>query len=314
MSHTATCDLEPHAHPAPRLGLGTAGHDETADRRAAAGAVRVSALGLAATGLVELVLAVVTGSVSLLGDAIHNLSDVSTSLVVVVGFWVSKRAPTRRYPYGYERAEDLAGLGVALVIWASAVFAGVESYHKLVTGRGTGHLVWGIVGALLGVAGNQAVARYKLRVGRRIRSAILVADARHSWLDAVSSLGALAGLVLVGLGYRWGDPVAGFAVTVFIVQVGWQVTAEIARHLMDGIEPELVERAQQAAARVPGVRAARVRGRWLGRTLVMEVEGWLAPGVRLAEADQIGAAVREAVLGAVAEARVVRWLPRVADR
>jgi len=234
---------------------------------------------------------------------------VSTSLVVFLGFWVSKRPASRRYPYGYGRAEDLAGLGVALVIWASAVFAGYESWHKLVSGGGTQHLGWGIVGALLGIVGNQAVARFKLGVGRRIHSATLVAAARHSWLDAVSSLGALVGLVLVGLGQRWGDPIAGFAVTVFIVHVGVEVTRQIAGHLMDGVEPEPLEAARRAAETVPGVAGPLVRGRWLGRGLVLELEGHLAPGCSLAEADQIGAAVREAVLAAVEQARVVHWTP-----
>ena len=211
-------------------------HDEDEHRRAANRAVGVSALGLAATGLIELVLAVITGSVALLGDALHNLSDVSTSAVVFLGFRISKRPATDRYPYGFERAEDLAGLGVALVIWASAVFAGVESYRKLV-GHGTTTSVYvGMAGAVLGIVGNQLVARYKLRIGRRISSATLLADAKHSWLDALSSAGALAGLILVAAGWRWGDPIAGFAVTLFIAHVGWEVTTDMLHRLMDGID------------------------------------------------------------------------------
>jgi cation diffusion facilitator family transporter len=109
--------------------------------------------------LIELAVALVTGSVGLLGDALHNLSDVSTSAVVYLGFRISRRTPTERYPYGLERAEDLAGLGVALVIWASAVFAGVESVHKLLSHQGTDHLGLGIGAAVAGILGNQLVAR-----------------------------------------------------------------------------------------------------------------------------------------------------------
>jgi cation diffusion facilitator family transporter len=94
--------------------------------------VAASAIGLGATGLAELLLAVLTGSVGLLGDAIHNLSDVSTSAVVFAGFRLSRRPVTERYPYGLERAEDLAGIGIAVVIWASAAFAGYESVRKLI--------------------------------------------------------------------------------------------------------------------------------------------------------------------------------------
>src|SRR6266516_2794214 len=169
MNHTATCDLlgthtDPPAAPQPQPQRQR--RDDTADRHAANRAVAVSALGLAATGLV-----------ALLADALHNLSDVSSSAIVFVGFRVSKRPPSPAYPYGYQRAEDLAGLAVTLLIWSSAVVAGVESWRKLTGERPTTLVGLGIAGAALGIVGNQLVARYKLGVGRRIHSAPLVADA-----------------------------------------------------------------------------------------------------------------------------------------
>jgi cation diffusion facilitator family transporter len=270
--------------------------DDAAHRRDANRAVGFSAAGLTLTGLVELLLAVLTGSVALLGDAIHNLSDVSTSAVVFLGFRVSRKPASRTHPYGYERAEDLAGLGVALVIWLSAVFAGYESYRKLIS---NGHLWIGMAGAALGIAGNQAVAWYKRRIGKRIGSLTLIADARHSWLDAISSLGALTGLALVAAGYRWGDPVAGFAITVFICHVGYDVTKDMLARLMDGLDPGDLDSAENAAAAVPGIRSATVRGRWMGRTLMLEIEARLDGSVSLARADQacrqVEAAVRRAV-------------------
>jgi cation diffusion facilitator family transporter len=259
----------------------------------------VSAAGLAVTALVELVLAVVTGSVALLGDALHNLSDVSTSAVVFTGFWISRRPATARYPYGYERAEDLSGLGVALVIWISAVFAGYESVHKLLSEAPTNHPGIGMAGAALGIIGNQLVARYKFRVGHRIRSATLIADAKHSWLDAISSLGALAGLALVAAGYRWGDPVAGFAVTLFICHVGIEVTRDLLHRLMDGVDPDDLETARAAASTVDGVRSADVRARWMGRTLSIEVETYLDDGLDLAAADRINTRVEDSVRAAI---------------
>ncbi len=276
-----------------------AGRDDAAHRRDANRAVGLSAAGLALTGLVELLLAVITGSVALLGDAIHNLSDVSTSAVVFLGFRVSKRPASASHPYGYERAEDLAGLGVAMVIWVSAVFAGYESYRKL-TGHGTTTDVWlGMAGAVLGIAGNQAVAWYKRRVGKRIGSLTLIADARHSWLDAISSLGALTGLALVAAGYRWGDPVAGLAITLFICHVGYEVTRDMLARLMDGLDPGDLDAAQTAAAAVPGIRSAAVRGRWMGRTLLLEVETRLDGSMPLADADQVSRRVEAAVAAAV---------------
>jgi cation diffusion facilitator family transporter len=273
--------------------------DDAAHRRDANRAVGVSAAGLAVTGIVELLLAVLTGSVALLGDAIHNLSDVSTSAVVFLGFRISKKPPSRTYPYGYDRAEDLAGLGVAAVIWISAAFAGYESYRKLVSHSPTRDVWLGMAGAALGIIGNQAVAFYKRRVGTRIGSLTLIADARHSWLDAISSLGALAGLALVAAGYRWGDPVAGFAITVFICHVGYQVTKDMIHRLMDSIDAHDLSAAESAAAAVAGVRSATVRGRWMGRNLVLEAEGRLDGSISLTQADQITRQMQAAIAIAV---------------
>ncbi|MDQ2874637.1 MAG: cation diffusion facilitator family transporter [Actinomycetota bacterium] len=286
--------------------------DDAQERRAANRAIAVSAAGLAITGLAELLLAVLTGSVGLLGDAIHNLSDVSTSAVVFLGFRLSRRPPTERYPYGLERAEDLAGIGIAVVIWASAAFAGLESIRKLVEHGHTSHISAGIAGAVLGIIGNQVVARYKLVTGKRINSATLIADARHSWLDALSSAGALAGLVAVAFGQSWGDPVAGLAVTAFICHVGYEVTSDVVHRLADGIDPGVITAAEAAAGSVPGVIHAHARARWTGRTLRVEIEGWVDPDLPAREADALGRQVAAALSRQLPEAGRLTWTSRAA--
>lgn len=288
------------------------GRDDAGERRQANRAVAVSAAGLGVTGLAELLLAVLTGSVGLLGDAIHNLSDVSTSAVVFLGFRLSRRPPTEKYPYGLERAEDLAGAGIAAVIWASAAFAGFESIRKLLAHGHTAHVAAGIAGAVLGIAGNQAVAWYKLRAGKRINSATLVADARHSWLDALSSAGALAGLVAVVLGQSWGDPVAGLAVTAFICHVGYEVTKDVVHRLADGVDPEVITTAEAAAGSVPGVIHAHARARWTGRTLRVEIEGWVDPDLPAKDADALGRQVAGRLSRQLPEAGSFTWTTRAA--
>jgi cation diffusion facilitator family transporter len=290
--------------------LGT--RDDNQDRRAANRAVAVSAIGLAGTGIAELLLAILTGSVGLLGDAIHNLSDVSTSAVVFLGFRLSKRPASERYPYGLERAEDLAGIGIAVVIWASAAFAGFESVRKLIEHGHTSHIGWGMVGAVIGILGNQVVARYKLVVGKRIGSATLVADARHSWLDALSSAGALVGLVAVALGQRWGDPVAGLAITAFICHVGYEVTGDVVQRLADGVDPEVIRTAEAAAGSIPGVVHAHARARWTGRTLRVEIEGWVDPELPARASDALGRRVADAIAAQVPEAGSFTWTIRAA--
>jgi cation diffusion facilitator family transporter len=292
--------------PTPDSDLPTLASVDEAHRRDANRAIVVSALGLAATGGIELALALFTNSVGLLSDALHNLADVSTSLVVFLGFRISKRPPSPRYPYGLNRAEDLAGLGVALVIWFSAGIAGYESYRKLVDHGETNHLGIGMLGAVIGIAGNQAVAWYKGRVGRRIHSATLVADAKHSWLDALSSVGALVGLIAVALGFWWGDPVAGFAVTLFIVHVGYEVTTDIGHRLLDGIDPDLLTEAAAIAEEVPGVMHARARGRWAGRSLTFDLDLFVDPDATVADAHRINHAVTYEIQARIDQAHTVR--------
>ena len=281
--------------------------NEVTDRKDANRAIGISAIGLALTGLVELLIAVISGSVGLLGDAIHNLSDVSTSLVVFVGLRISKRSATPTHPYGWDRAEDIAGLGVALVIWMSAAFTAVVSIHKLLTHGTTTHLGYGVAAAFAGIVGNQLVARFKFRVGRRIQSATLIADARHSWLDALSSAGALVGIVGVASGWHWADAVAGLLLTGFIGHVGYEVTSDLLHHLMDGVEPGLLVAAVDAASKVPGVAHVHARARWMGRSLVVEITGFVEPGITVLDGDAIGAQVESAVRAAVPEARTVLW-------
>ncbi|MBV8159609.1 MAG: cation transporter [Acidimicrobiia bacterium] len=289
-------------------------YDDTADRHQANRAVAASALGLGVAGLFELAISLLSGSVGLLGDALHNLSDVSTSAVVFVGFRVSKRPATPSNPYGYERAEDIAGLGVAVVVWASAVFAGFVSLHKLLVSGRTTHVGAGIVAAVVGIVANQLVARYKGRVGRRIQSATLLADAKHSWLDALASGGALIGLLGVAAGYRWADAVAGLIVTGFIVHVGWEVTSELVLRLMDAVDPAMLTAAEAAVLDGTGLEHVHVRGRWMGRSLIVEVEGFVSPTTTVEQAAALRSSVEDAVLKAVPETRAVLWHPRPIER
>ena len=154
------------------------------------------------------------------------------------------------------------------------------------------------------------MARYKLVVGKRINSATLVADARHSWLDALSSAGALAGLIAVAAGQPWGDPVAGLAITVVICHVGYQVTADVMRRLGDAVDPSVITTAESAAGSVPGVLHAHARARWTGRTLRVEIEGWVDPGLPAADADALGRQVADEISRQLPEAGSFTWTTR----
>ncbi len=282
------------------------GDSDEANRRKAMRAIVFSSLGLLITSSFELFVVVLSGSVALLSDALHNLGDVFTTVGVYLGFRASRRTATRKYPYGYGRAEDLAGVVIVAAIWGSAVLAAWQSYEKLVSGRGTSHLPIGMLAAIIGIVGNQLVARYKLKVGRAIKSAPLIVDARHSMLDALASAGALLGLIGVALGFRAADPIAGFAIALLIVHIGLDATRDVASRLMDVNDEDIGRTVLAAIDQVPAVKAVTdLRVRWLGRQVEVRIRVHLPSTMSFAEAHDLSHQVERAVLDAIPDVREV---------
>ena len=235
-------------------------------------ALVVSFVALFATALVQAALVLVTGSVALLGDTVHNVADALTSVPLAIAFLLGRRAASRRFTYGLGRAEDLAGVVIVLVIAASAVYAGYESVHGLLDPRPVRHL-WVVAAAgVVGFAGNELVARYRMRVGRRIGSAALVADGLHARTDGFTSLAVVLGGIGVALGFPAADPIVGLGMTVAILFVLRDAAGEVFGRLLDAVDPASVDLAERAAAQVEGVvRADRVRMRWTGHVLRAEL-------------------------------------------
>lgn len=273
-------DAHPHAHPAGRFRrlVGAVvghGHDPgdsvddalTSDARGIR-ALKVSLVGLGATAFVQLAVVLVSGSVALLADTIHNFSDALTAIPLWIAFAIGSRAATSRYTFGYRRAEDLAGLFVLLMIAGSALLAAYESIGRLVDPRPMSNIPIVIAAGLIGFAGNEAVALYRIRVGRSIGSAALIADGYHARTDGLTSLAVVAGALGVAAGYPLADPLVGLLITVVILVVLKQATGQMLGRLMDAVEPELVEQVAAIAASVPEVQSVnRLRLRWLGHAL-----------------------------------------------
>ncbi|ASR39538.1 cation diffusion facilitator family transporter [Prauserella marina] len=224
------------------------------------------------TAVAQLALVMVTGSVALLGDTIHNFADALTSVPIGIAFVLGRRAATRRYTYGLGRAEDLAGVIVVVIIAGSAALAAYEAIHRLAHPRPVQHLWVLALAGIVGFAGNELVARYRITVGRQIGSAALVADGLHARTDGFTSLAVVLGAAGVALGIPAADPVVGLLITVAILFVLRDAAKEVFRRLMDAVDPATVELAERSAAEVPGVRAAKdVRMRWIGHSLRAEL-------------------------------------------
>jgi cation diffusion facilitator family transporter len=236
-------------------------------------ALWISLVGLGATAIAQAVVVVFTGSVALLGDTLHNVADALTAIPLGIAFLVGRRAANRRYTFGYGRAEDLAGIVIVVFIAASAVAAGVAAIDRLRHPAEVEHL-WAVAAAgLVGFVGNELVARYRIRVGKKIGSAALVADGLHARTDGFTSLSVLLGAGGLALGWGWADPVVGLAITVMIAMVLKSAAVSIYHRLMDAVDPDLVDGAEAALAGTAGVeRVGAVRLRWIGHRLYAEAD------------------------------------------
>ncbi|RKT55457.1 cation diffusion facilitator family transporter [Saccharothrix australiensis] len=235
-------------------------------------ALVLSFTALFATAVVQLALVLFTGSVALLGDTIHNFADALTAVPLGIAFALGRRAATRRHTYGLGRAEDLAGVVVVLLVAASAVLVGWESVQRLLDPRPVQHLWVVAVAGVVGFAGNELVARYRIRVGRSIGSAALVADGLHARTDGFTSLAVVLGAAGVALGFPLADPLVGLGMTAAILFVLRDAAREVFDRLMDAVDPRTVDLAEHTAAQVAGVRRADgLRMRWIGHRLRAEL-------------------------------------------
>lgn len=268
-------------------------------------ALKVSLVVLLATTVLQFAVVFLSNSVALLADTVHNFSDALTAVPLWIAFVLGRRAASRRYPYGYGRAEDLAGLFIVAVVAASAVVAAWQAIDRLIHPQPVQNLGWLAAAGVIGFLGNEAVAVYRIRVGRRIGSAALVADGVHARTDGFTSLAVVLGATGIALGFPLADPIIGILISAAIVVLLWGTVRSVARRLLDGIEPELVHRAEHALEHTPGVADVHsVRLRWSGHRLIGDAELALDGDPSLSEANAIAGH---------AETRVRQALPKLDD-
>ena len=260
-------------------------------------AVKWSFVGLCITALLQVVAVWLTGSVALLADTIHNFGDAATALPLAVAFLLARRPPSQRFTYGYGRAEDLAGVIVVALIFLSAVVAGYEVVGRLLQPQPLAHPAAVASAAIMGFVGNEAVAVFRLRVGRQIHSAALIADGHHARVDGWTSLAALAGAPGTWLGYPIVDPIVRLLITAAMGRIVWQSAALIFARLLDGVDPSIVDELRHGVAHVEGIEAvSEVRARWLGHRLHTEVNVAVRPTLSVSQGHAVAVEVRHQLL------------------
>jgi len=294
---------QPHAHGKGLLGWlrGTFAHshdigdkvDESLEsNERGIWALKISLVGLGLTALLQVVIVWFSSSVALLADTIHNFADAGTSVPLWIAFALARRGASRRFTYGYGKVEDVAGVFIVLIIFSSACVAAYEAVMKILHPRPVTHLGWIAAAAVIGFLGNEAVAVLRIRVGREIGSAALVADGLHSRVDGFTSLAVLAGVVGVWAGWPIVDPLVGIAITIAILFIVRGAARSVWNRLIDGIEPAIVGEIEHAATHVAGVKGVRrVRARWVGHKVFTDLEITVDPDLSVRGSQEIVEAV-----------------------
>ena len=260
-------------------------------------AVKWSLLGLLATALFQAVIVLLSGSVALLADTIHNFGDAATAIPLWIAFRLARLKPNRRFTYGYGRVEDLADVVIVLTILFSAILAGYQSIDRLLDPQTVEYLWAVIIASIIGFLGNEAVALFRIKVGKEINSAALVADGYHARVDGLTSLAVLFGAVGVWLGYPLADPIVGLLITAAIFRIVWEAGKAVFTRLLDGVDPEVIDEIKHAVNHTQGVSdITEVRVRWLGHRLHAELNIAVSPELSVEKGHEIAKEVQHQLL------------------
>jgi cation diffusion facilitator family transporter len=247
-------------------------------------ALKISLVGLGLTAAFQLAIVLISGSVGLLADTIHNFADAGTSFPLWIAFALTKRGASRRFTYGYGKTEDVAGVAIVF----SACVAFWESLRKLIHPHPVGNLWWVAAAAVVGFLGNEAVAVFRISVGTEIGSAALIADGQHARVDGFTSLAVLLGVFGVWVGLPILDPIVGILITIAILFIVKDAAFSVWNRLIDGIEPEILAEIEHAPMHVTGVQAVKnVRARWIGHRVYGDVEVTVDPALSVSAAQAI---------------------------
>ncbi|MGZ4902595.1 MAG: cation diffusion facilitator family transporter [Halobacteriota archaeon] len=260
-------------------------------------ALKWAFVGLMFTAVLQAILVYYTGSVALLADTIHNFGDALTAVPLWIAFRMSTWKPTARFTYGYGRVEDLAGIVIILVILLSAALAGYESITRLFHPQEVRFLSAVMAASLIGFTGNEAVAQFRIKVGKEINSAALVADGHHARIDGLTSLAVFIGALGVYVGYPLADPIIGLLITVAILRVVWDAGKLVVIRMIDGTDPAIPNEIREGASHVKGVQeVSEVRVRWIGHQLRAEVNIAVNPVFSVEAGHVIATEVRHHLL------------------
>lgn len=284
--------LTPHSHDFPHT-------HQSAEESSGVG-IRAAWIGLAgmmATAALQVAIVAVSGSVGLLADTVHNLGHAATTIPLIVAFRLGQRPSTKRFPYGLRRAEDLVGLFIGLIVAFSAVWIIWDSINALVRPREVTNLGWVFAAGVIGFLGNETVAVYRIRAGRRIGSAALIAEGQHARADGLSSIAVVLGVVGVWAGFRRADAIVGLLIGLLVIAILLKTMGTVLSRLLDGVEEGVIDTMTSTAGAVDGVSSVeRARARWVGHRMEGDVTVTIDADLKVTEAHRIAEEIEHELL------------------
>ncbi len=214
------------------------------------------------------------GSTALIADALHSLVDILGSALVWIGIRIAQKPPDEAHPYGHFKAESLAELGVGIIIIMTSISILIDAVNGIISGEKPKFELYALVVAIISALSNEALARYKIAVGKRTKSSSLIAEGKHSRTDVISSLSVVLGFILVYFGYWWADAVVAIAISVMILQMGGEIIKNAIDVLMDRVDEELSIRIRRIIEGIEGIKSVdfvAVRGTWRSRIVEVHV-------------------------------------------
>jgi len=239
------------------------------DKKAALVSIVVTAF----LAVIKYFVGILSGSIALVADAIHSLTDVISSIGVFIGLKISSRKPTEAFPYGFYKAENIASLFLAIAIFYAGyeiILTSVEKFEEVILTD----VPIAISAALTSLVFTLLLSSYKLKVGRETKSPSLVADGKHTRTDVYASAVVLIGILGNYLGFYSLDQMAGILVAGFIFKSGYEILKDSTKVLLDAsIDYESLHRIREVASEAHGVRKIHsLKARGSGKFIFVELE------------------------------------------
>ncbi|HSW48329.1 MAG TPA: cation diffusion facilitator family transporter [Candidatus Saccharimonadales bacterium] len=260
-------------------------------------AVKWSSIVLFFGALFQLIVVLLSGSVSLLSDTIHNFGDAATAIPLGTAFVLGRRKANKKFTYGYGRVEDIAGIIIVVFMLVSVVYTLYISVNRIFHPQTVSHLWVVALASLVGFAINEGAAIFRIRIGNQIHSQALIADGYHARTDGWSSLAVLLGAIGVWLGFPLADPLVGILISIVILKTTWESAKEVFARVLDGIDPKVIDEIKHIASHVKGVEeVTETRVRWIGHKIHAELNVAVDPKLSVEQGHDIASNISHDLL------------------